>query len=186
MRRGDRLVAAIIIRPATASELEVIESTRLAYRQMWATLREVPHRAFDGGREDINALDFIDYEAGHHPHGLAGAALIWGGVLASTGALQWAVGDNQHLVLVSSEVYPRAMIVPYARVAEIDHSSSPQYGKYDWLLEETVLRLYGLDFPPETHEKLKALLSPDAEGFLSHALGAIEWLWPTRPKPKQK
>src|SRR5829696_3174810 len=96
----DRLKTTMHIRPPTSAELQSIENTRRAYRTMWAKLIDVPQRAFDGGREDIDALDFIDYETGQHPKGLAGAAVIWGGVLAATGALSWAIGDEQHFVLV--------------------------------------------------------------------------------------
>ena len=84
------------IRPPSPTELESVEATRRAYREMWSRLKNVPERRFDGRREDIDALDFIDYEAGQHPEGLAGAAIIWGGVLASTGALSWAIDDEQH------------------------------------------------------------------------------------------
>jgi hypothetical protein len=161
------------IRPPTSTELESIEATRRAYRAMWAKLKNVPHRAFDGGREDIDALDFIDYEAGSHPEGLAGAAVIWGGVLAATGVLSWAIGDEQHWVLVGDPDWPRALIFPYARVAEISHSSGPQSGKYEWLLEETVLRLTYVGFGAEEEAKLRALLDVEADGFFDFAKRGI-------------
>jgi hypothetical protein len=139
-------------------------------------LKNVPERRFDGGREDIDALDFIDYEAGEHPEGLAGAAVIWGGVLVATGALEWAVGDEQHFVLFTDVGYPRALIFPYARVAELNHSSGPQHGKYEWLLEEAVLRLSYLGFDQEVEEKLRALLDVEADGFFDFARRGIERL----------
>lgn len=161
------------IRPPIPTELESIEATRRAYRAMWPKLKNVPERRFDGGRDDIDALDFIDYEAGHHPEGLAGAAVIWGGVLASTGVLSWAIGDEQHWVLVGDPDYPRALIFPYARVAEINHSSGPQFGKYEWLLEEAVLRLAYLGFGDEEEAKLRALLVIESEGFFDFAKRGI-------------
>ena len=161
------------IRPPTSTELESIETTRRAYRAMWATLKNVPERRFDGSREDIDALDFIDYEAGSHPEGLPGAALIWGGVLASTQVLSWAIGDEQHWVLVADPDWPRALIFPYARVAELDHSSGPQYGKYEWLLEEAVLRLTFLGFGEDDEAKLRALLDVEADGFFDFAKRGI-------------
>src|SRR4051812_28056301 len=97
-------------RPLSPAEFDAIEATRRAYRSMWAKLKNVPQRAFDGSREDIAALDFIDYEAGHHPEGLAGAAIIWGGVLEATGTLSWALGDGQHIVLVGDPDHPRTLI----------------------------------------------------------------------------
>lgn len=161
------------IRPLTSTELESIEATRRAYRAMWAKLKNVPERRFDGSREDIDALDFIDYEAGHHPDGLAGAAVIWGGVLASTGVLSWAIGDEQHWVLVGDPDWPRALIFPYARVAEINHSSGPQFGKYEWLLEEAVLRLICLSLSEEEAAKLQALMDVEPDGFLDFAKRGI-------------
>jgi hypothetical protein len=107
------------IRPPSSAELESIEATRRAYRDMVGEAQARAHRAFAGSREDIDALDFIDYEAGSHPEGLAGAAVIWGGVLESTGVLSWAVGDEQHWVLTVNPNCRQALIVPYARVAEI-------------------------------------------------------------------
>jgi hypothetical protein len=164
------------IRPPTPAELESIEATRRAYRAMWSKLKNVPVRLFNGGREDIDSLDFIDYEAGHHPEGLAGAAVIWGGVLAATGGLSWAIGDEQHFVLIAGWDYPRALIFPYARVAELNHSSVVQYGKYEWLLEEAVLRLMRVGFDGAIEEKLKALLDAEVDGFLDHAKREIDSL----------
>jgi len=164
------------IRPPTSAELESIDMTRRAYRSMWTKLKNVPYRAFDGTREDIDALDFIDYEAGHHPEGLAGAAVIWGGVLAATGVLSWAVGDEQHFVLVGEPDYPRALIFPYARVSELAHSSAPQFGKYEWLLEEAVLRLSCLGFDDEAVGKLRSLLRVEPEDFFDFAQRGIERL----------
>lgn len=153
------------IRPSTSAELDWIEATRRAYRAMWGKLKSVRRCGFEGGREDIEALDFIDYEAGSHPEGLAGAAVIWGGVLAATGVVSWAIGDEQHFVLVSDSECPRALVFPYARVAEIHCSSWPQFGKYEWLLEEAVLRLcaQGLD----VERKLRDLLRDRSDGFVA-------------------
>ena len=171
------------IRPPTSTELESIESTRRAYRAMWAKLKNVPHRAFDGSREDIDALDFIDYEAGNHPEGLPGVAVLWGGVLASTGVLSWAIGDEQHWVLVGDPDWPRALIFPYARVAEIKHTSGPQFGKYEWLLEEAVLRLTNLGFGDDEEAKLRALLDIEPEGFLDCAKRGIARLAKRAARP---
>lgn len=79
---------------------------------MWAGLRNVPRRAFDGAPEDLHALSFIDYEAGEHPEGIAGAAIIWGGVLVKTGVFEWAVADDTHLVLITTFDYPRVRDFP--------------------------------------------------------------------------
>ncbi|MCE9590735.1 MAG: hypothetical protein K8S99_09450 [Planctomycetes bacterium] len=171
------------IRSPTSTELDSIEATRRAYRAMWAELKDVPHRPFDGSRDDIDALDFIDYEAGHHPEGLAGAAVIWGGVIVATGALSWAIGDDQHFVLVGDPHWPRALIFPYARVAELSGSSSPQYGKYQWLLEEAVLRLSMQGFGGDVEQKLRALLRIEYDGFTERSQRWIKSTYPDLGRP---
>lgn len=160
-----------------------MEATRRAYRAMWAKLKNVPERRFDESREDIDSLDFIDYEAGHHPEGLAGAAIIWGGVLASTGVLSWAIGDEQHWVLVGDPDYPRALIFPYVRVAEINQSSGPQFGKYKWLLEEVVLQLACSGVGEEEEAKLQALFDIEPEGFFDFANRGIARLEKRAARP---
>lgn len=165
------------IRPATSVELESIETTRRAYRDMWTSPRfkDLPPCPFIGTREDIDALDFIDYElGGDHPKDLAGAALLWGGVLAATGVLSWAVADEQHLVLVGDPIYPRVLILPYARVEEINQSSVPQYGKYEWLLVDVVQCLMYSGFGPDAEEKLLALLSVDSGEFVESARRSLD------------
>lgn len=166
------------IRPPTTDELAVIESTRAAYRKMWGALINVPPRAFDGSRDDIRALDFIDYEAGHHPHDLFGAALLWGAVLVNTGAVIWAILDEHRYILVAPDDYPRILIDPYAHVVEIDNTSGPQFGKYEWLLEEVILRLCIQGLSEEVETKLKALLRPEVDGFL---VSARQWIRENQP-----
>lgn len=122
-----------------------MELARQAYRAMWAELRNVPEHHFDGGPDDLDALNFIDYEAGYHPQGTSGAAIIWSGVLVKTGVFKWAVGDDARLALVTTYDYPRVAIFPEARLAEIENSSWPapiNARRFQWLLEELVVRLY--------------------------------------------
>jgi hypothetical protein len=111
---------------------------------MWRRLRNVPERIFDGGRQDLDTLSFIDYEAGEHPEGNFGAAIIFGEVLVKTGVFTWAIADDTHFALVTTQEYPRVMILPYARLTELEGSSWPALAngqRFDWLLEEIVVRL---------------------------------------------
>jgi hypothetical protein len=156
-------------RDATKEELEEVERVRVAYRRMWGKLANVPERRFDGSREDIDALDFIDYEAGHHPDGLRGAAIILGGVLVATGALSWAIGLNGDLVLVADPVYPRVLINICPRVEEINGSSHPQDGKYECILEEIILVLHHRGLDMEACENLRKLIDSRSSSFLGFA-----------------
>lgn len=164
------------LRPLTPAELALIDGTRDAYRAMWAKYNTLPACPFDGGRGDVDALDFIDYEGLCHPEGAPGAAVMWGRVLVATGALHWAVGDEMQLVLTIDEGSPRTLIHPYARLAELDHSNYPHYGKHEWAMEEAVLRLLGQGFSDEIDARLAALLSPDEDCFLDRALPLIRRL----------
>lgn len=134
---------------------------------MWGKLQNVPSRAFEGGREDIDTLDFIDYEAGFHPEGDAGAAVIWGGVIVATGLLSWAVGDEKHFVLANliEPDFDRVMIIPYTRIAEVRPSFPRGNEMFNWLLEEAVLRLCMLNLDGTDSKKLLALLHPDNCSF---------------------
>ena len=170
------------LRPLSSAERDSIEATRRAYRAMWVGLKQVPPRRFAGDPEDINALDFIDYEAGHHPQGLAGAAIIWGGVLAGAG-LSWAVGEGSQLFLVDTIDTPWATINPYARVAEIN-CSAPQFGKYSWALEEAVLHVCSLPIAEHLAQRLGALLQSDPDkGFLLAAREQVEPLLRSGRRP---
>lgn len=173
------------IREITAVEVEQIEAATRAYRALWATLRGayVPPCTFNGDSADIDALDWIDYEAGFHPLGLQGAAIIWGRVLVATGALQWAVGNEQHLILTSTCVYPRVMIFPYGRVVEIQNSSTPQYGKFEWILQEAVLRLCAHDFDEEQAKKLRSLVTIEYGCFFECSQ---DWMNSTYPASERR
>jgi len=172
------------LRPPTPSELEGIERTRQAYRAMWAELVNVPERRFEGDPEDIDTLNFIDYEAGDHPEGASGAAIIFGGVLVKTGLFEWAIGDETHLVLVTTTDYPRVMIYPYARMAEVEHSSWPAPGnaqRFDWLLEEVALRLWVGGICDDRLGPLLALVGRNETLYWNSAKEALATLKAGRP-----
>ena len=172
------------LRQPSAVELNLIESTREAYRAMWSTLQHVPSRTFTGGPEDINTLDFLDYEAGHHPRGLSGAAIIWGGVLVHAGMF-WAVGEASELLLVDKIDSPNGIIYPYGRIVEIS-DSLPQYGKYSWAFEEAVLHLCSLPVEAKILEQMKMLLEKESsEGFLVSAKTQINSLLHAGRRPSR-
>jgi hypothetical protein len=156
-------------RNPTAMEMQPITDAQEAYRKMWSSLKCVPPCEFAGDRTDIEILDFIDYEINTYPLGISGAALIWGNVLAiNSGILFWMIDERQQLVLMTSEDdWPRVMIDPIARVAEINNSSVPQFGKYEWLLEETVLRLWSQGFKDDTKQRFQSLLDIEPDGFIN-------------------
>lgn len=104
-----------------------------------------------------------------------GAALIWGNVIAKTGLLSWLVSDSGDSLLGSME-YPRFLIWPLARTLEIENTGVPQFGKYEWLMDEAVCRcLAQSDFSAEDENRLLALLDPEPDdGFCNAVPRAVE------------
>lgn len=121
-----------------ASDAQVAEIARNAacYRDMWASIRPKFPCDFTGSTRDIDALDFIVYEAGHHPNGLEGAGCILGSVITRTGVMKW-LSDRDGNLLVGRHEHDRIAFWPFARVLEVENSP-PQYGKYRWLLTQIV------------------------------------------------
>ena len=163
------------LQPAAHEHEAVIDAVAGEYRRMWSSLRPPFPCEFVGTRSDIDALDFIGYEAGSHPRGPFGAALIWGNVIAKTGVLCWLVSESGDYLLGSSE-YPRLLIWPLARTIELENTGIPQHGKYEWLMEEAVTRcLAQSELSEEEQGRLLAVLDPEPEcGFSSVVPLAIE------------
>ena len=166
-------------RPPTPPELDQIARTRQAYRAMWTKLRNVPERIFEGEPKDIAALNFIDYEAGSHPDGAVGAAIIFGSVLVKTGLFAWAVAEDGQFALTTTCDYPRVTILPYARLVEIDGSSWPSpstANRFDWLLEEVIVRLCVGGVDGDQLRPILALLDPHETLYWDAAKAALDVL----------
>jgi len=166
------------LRPVAESDLRMMEGVAEDYRRMWRSLRPPFQCQFSGQREDVDALDFVGYEAGHHPHGLHGASIVWGRVFAHTGLLRWLVGDGNQYFLGSID-YPRLLIWPYARTLEIENTMHPQFNKYNWLMQQAVAScLAQAEFTDAEEEVLVGLAVPmEGEGFsysMRHAIGLME------------
>lgn len=165
------------LRPVAESDLRMMEGVAEDYRRMWRSLRPPFECQFSGQREDVDALDFVGYEAGRHPHGLLGASIIWGRVFAHTGLLAWLVDDANQYFLGSLD-YPRLLIWPYARTLEIENTMHPQFNKYNWLVQHAVAScLAQAEFTGAQETVLMELADPEeGEGFsysMRHAIGRI-------------
>ncbi len=165
------------LRVATQYELQTLTEVANEYRAMWASINPPYACEFDGSLADIDVLDFIGYEGGHHPRDLTGASLIWGNVLVATGVFGWLINDTGDY-LIGSIDYPRFLIWPHARVIEIESTSSPQFGKYEWLLQQAVVAcLSQAQLSDEDELKLIRLLGPEPNGefiyFATHAIQQV-------------
>lgn len=127
----------------TQAQLDAITQACVQFREFWSSFEHMPFECnFAGAKDDVRALDYLDYEGlGYPSSGLKGAALIWGNVLASNLELVWKIGPNGELFLFHDEPGNRVSIWPFARVIEAQESSRPQFGRYGWLLERAVSHL---------------------------------------------
>jgi len=169
------------LRIATDHDLQTLAAVADEYRGMWGSIGAPYECSFDGAIIDIDALDFVDYEAGYHPRDELGSSLIWGNVLVSTGVLHWLINTSgQHFV--GSIDYPRLLLWPYARVVEITHTIGPQSGKYRWLLQQAVMDCLSRgDFSLDENQKLVELLAPESYGGFNHfAVQAIQQILNSR------
>jgi len=124
------------------SEVQLLEVQKAVdeFRAYWESFREMPSLGgFSGALKDIHALDYLDYEGlGYPPSGLAGAALVWGNVLACQLEMAWVTDSDGHLLLEHDVPGSRITVWPYARVLEVQGRGLPQFGKYTWILEGVV------------------------------------------------
>ena len=149
--------------PLNKEQQAKLDAVPGAYATMWNSIRPPYPCDFRGTAKDIDVLDFIEYEAGSHPFGIHGAAMLWGNVLVASGAVRWVTNETGDFLLRSAEEYPSYVLWPYARTMEIEHTSWPQFGKYGWIFQKTLvdLLLAGPDEPVE--KRLRALYDTDDE-----------------------
>ncbi len=132
--------------PASSRDLEGVASAIAEFKAYWETIRPRPPFpcSFEGTQQDIDALDYFDYEGlPYPPSGIAGAALIWGNVTTRQAGFRWHLDEYGDLLLCPPGE-PSLAIWPYARVVEIQHGARPQFGKYKWLMEQVIVECLGL------------------------------------------
>ena len=148
------------LQPATDLQLAEIDRNASAYRGMWASIDPKFPCDFNGDLVDIDALDFIVYEAGHHPNGVQGAGYVLGSVVTRTGVMDW-LGDPDGNLLIGRHEYDRIAFWPFARSLEIENSP-PQFGKYKRLLTQIVAEAIAIRVLDRDDElALATLVDPD-------------------------
>ncbi len=165
---------------ATQHELQAVRAAVDEFRAHWASIRPIFPCSFEGTIADIDALDYLDYEGLRYPgSGQAGAALVWGNVVASQLPFRWSFDDEiGGLILQSRE--RELTIWPFGRVYESQRSAETQFAKYRRLLEWVILQSLGLDLLDENEKsRLLGLLEDDDSGLassLEFALGRLRKL----------
>ena len=153
---------------ASEKQMLAIKQAQAEFRESWSRIRQPPFAAeFSGDPQDIDALDFLDYEGiGYPTCGLEGAAIVWGEVLRKAVGLQWVVSTRGDFMLANVCVYPRMLVWPFARLFELRHRSTPQFGKYGWAMEQVVVECLLDGVPDDVKPHLFGLISPEYEGYV--------------------
>ncbi len=163
------------VRLATPDELEAVRAAQEEFRAHWISTRPLFPCAFEGTGDDIEALDYLDYESLSYPKsGQAGASLIWGHVIATQMPFRWCFDEDLGgLVLRSRDGV--LTVWPFGRVYESQRSFETQFDKYRRLLEWVILQTLGLHLlRDEDRPRLLALLKGGDSGlaeFVESALG---------------
>ncbi len=168
------------MRPATLVELEPVRLARAEFRAHWESIRSLFPCAFEGTGDDIDALDYLDYEGLKYPaSGFAGAALVWGNVIATQMPFHWFFDEE----ICGPVLKPQSggpTIWPFARVYEAQRSPETQYNRYRWLMESVVLQYLSRQIlEPRDRPRLLALLGEDDSGLvraLEYAIGQLREL----------
>jgi hypothetical protein len=172
------------VKPAAQHELQAVRAAQDEFRAHWASIRPIFPCSFEGTIDDIDALDYLDYEGLSYPSsGQVGAALVWGNVVASQLPFRWSFDDEiGGLILQSHE--RELTIWPFGRVYESQRSAETQFAKYRRLLEWVVLQSLGLNLLDEDDKpRLLGLLEDDDSGLASSVEYALERLRELRKGP---
>jgi len=162
------------LRLASAAECSGVASAVRAFRDHWASFPTLWECPFAGTPEDIRALDYLRYEGLGYPDlGFAGAALVWGNVLATSGPFRWRADDSTgYLVLSPGREEPTTPIVwPYGRVFESELRGPVTFQRLTARVVAECLELSGLD--REEEARLVSLVDESACSEYSRRLEAV-------------
>ena len=136
--------------------------------------------AFEGTIDDIEALDYLDYEGlGYPASGLAGAALVWGNVVARHLPFVWAFDDDLAGLVLHDP--GRALTVwPLGRVFESQRSFETQFDKYRWLLAGVVLQCMPRPPVEDDRPRLLRFLGKDDAGLIPYLEYALKQMQDVR------
>jgi hypothetical protein len=164
---------------ATEEDLKPLRQAAGELRSYWAKMDSPRPASFEGERSDIEALDWLDYEGISLPSsGLEGASLIWGEVIRKALEMKWVVSYRGDLMIASVEEDDpcRKLIWPFARIFEVQQRRFPQFGKYNWTLQQIVVDLLTFFSDDEEERKLMSLVDPEDRDFLTR-IAEIQKRW---------
>jgi hypothetical protein len=151
---------------ATSEELNAaVVAAGDAFRSFWKSIGNPPYRAeFDGGPDDIRALDFLIYEGiGYGPCKDEQAALVCGEVLRRAAGFEWVVSNHGEWVVSTREgTFPSFAFCPVARLRECWYGAGPQFDKHAWVVEQGALACL-LFVDPEFESGVRDLIGDHGE-----------------------
>jgi hypothetical protein len=169
---------------ATQHELQAVRAAVDEFRAHWVSMRPIFPCSFEGTIADIDALDYLDYEGLSYPgSGQAGAALVWGNVVASQLPFRWSFDDEMGGLVLQSQ--KRGLTIwPFGRVYESQRSAETQFDKYRRLLEWVILQSLGLNLLDENDKsRLLGLFEGEDSGLVSSVAYAVGRLRKLRSRP---
>ena len=146
-------------------ELAAFMAPLQAFRERWSSIRPPFPASFDGGLEDVHALDYMNYENISFPHaGVEGPAMVCGEVIRRAAGLEWVISYRGDWFVASREdSNPSVAISPVARLHEIEcGGGAPQFGKHLWLVQRAAFECLLL-CDPQREPALLAILDDDGD-----------------------
>lgn len=170
-------------RPSPA-ELAAVEQAQTAFRDRWESISPPFPAAFNGAIEDVNALDYMEYEGIDFPvPRLECSALVCGEVVRRAADLEWVVSYRGDWFVASpDQSLASVAICPLARLHELECGGSPSSEKHLWFVQEAAIECL-LPCGPEGEPMIRALLG-DCGGYVAHLQNALERL--QNPGPKRQ
>ena len=130
--------------------IEFLQNSICIYSDFWDLVwrghDEKQACRFDGSSEDLDMLDYCEYEVGHPVENYDSAAIIWGNVIQKNTLLKWGEDENENIYLYSDQ-YPRFSINVKEYVHGVIHSNISQFESFSILTEKIALEMLIAQFP---------------------------------------
>lgn len=163
---------------ASDEELKRLGDAVKALKSYWRQMEGVSKTTFEGDITDIVALDYLDYEGiGYPGTDIEGASLVWGEVIRRNVGLKWVVTYRSDLMLSTpDDDWPKMVIWPFARIFELHQRDFPQFGKFQWALEQVIVDCLASSYPIDDQERLVTLLRADRMEYIPRIASIVRQL----------
>ncbi len=175
--------------PPSAEDRARVEAALRICREAWGSILNPPFpAAFDGSMNDVEALDYADYEGlSLRGVGLEEAALVCGETLRRAAGLEWAVSYRGDWLLAwdPREFSPFA-VNPLARLHELECGGGLRgHGVHAWFVRQAAFEIWPFLESEERRREVRGLFETDVV-FLDRAAAALEALRGPPPRRRRK